>query len=91
MLNYPPVPKFIETPDLERPELTREVILEAELEQAKREIIDQKEKNDCIQKHYTVSTLSEDVLKMETGLPTREVFHIVVNCLQVCHAHCMHT
>ena len=65
--------------NLERPESTREVILEAELEQAKREIIDQKEKNDYIKKHYTVSTLSEDVLKMETGLPTREVFHIVVN------------
>ena len=30
--------------NLERPESTREVILEAELEQAKREIIDQKEK-----------------------------------------------
>ena len=65
--------------NLERPESTREVILEAALEQAKREIIDQKEKNYYIQKHYTVSTLSEDVLKMETGLPTREVFHIVVN------------
>ena len=36
--------------NLERPESTREVILEAELEQAKREIIDQKEKNDYIKK-----------------------------------------
>ena len=66
--------------NLDRPESTRkEVILEAELEQAKREIIDPKEKNDYVQKHYTVSTLGEDVLRMETGLPTKEVFHIVVN------------
>ena len=27
--------------------------------------------------HYTVSTLGEDVLKMETGLATRDVFNIV--------------
>lgn len=65
---------------VERLESTRkEVILEAELEQAKREMIDQKGKNDYVQKHYTVSTLSEEVLKMETGLPTKEVFQIVVN------------
>ena len=55
------------------------IILEAELQQAKSEIIDLKEKNGYLQKHYTVSTLSEDVLRMETGLPTKDVFHIVVN------------
>ena len=66
---------------MERRESTRkEIILEADLEQAKREIIDQnEEKNKYVQKHYTVSTLSEDVLKMETRLPTKEVFHIVSN------------
>ena len=30
-------------------------------------------------KHYTVSTLNEDVLKMETGLATWDVFNIVVS------------
>lgn len=41
--------------NLERPEsTTKEVILEAELEQAKREITDLKEKNYYVQKHYTV-------------------------------------
>ena len=67
--------------NLERRESTRkEIILEADLEQAKREIIDQnEEKNNYVQKHYTVSTLSEDVLKTETRLPTKEVFHIVSN------------
>ena len=47
--------------NLERPESTREVILKAALEQAKREIIiDQKEKKCLYTKQYTVSTLSED-------------------------------
>ena len=66
--------------NLVRPEsTTKEVILEAELEQAKREITDLTERNDYVQKHYTVSTLSEDVLRMETWLPTKDVFHVVVN------------
>ena len=66
--------------NLKRPEsITKEIILEAELQQAKSEIIDLKEKNGYLQKHYTVSTLSEDVFRMETGLPTKDVFHIVVN------------
>lgn len=42
--------------NLERPESkTKEVILEAELEQAKREITDLKEKTDYVQKLYTVT------------------------------------
>lgn len=66
--------------NLKRPEsTTKEIILEAELQQAKSEIIDLQEKKGYLQKHYTVSTLSEDVLRMETGLPTKDVFHIVVN------------
>ena len=66
--------------NFKRPEsTTKKIILEAELQQAKSEIIDLKEKNGYLQKHYTVSTLNEDVLRMETGLPTKDVFHIVVN------------
>ena len=57
----------------------KEIVLEAELEQAKREITDLKEKIGYLKNHYTVSTLDEDVLKMETGLPTRDVFNIVVS------------
>ena len=52
--------------------------LEAELKQAEREITDLKEKIGYLKNHYTVSTLDEDVLKMETGLATRDVFNIVV-------------
>ena len=47
---------------------TKEIVLEAELEQAK--ITDLKEKIGYLKNHYTVSTLNEDVLKMESGLPT---------------------
>ena len=36
------------------------------------------EKESYKQKHYTVSGLSAEVLRMETGLPTKEVFNIVV-------------
>ena len=37
-----------------------------------------KEKESYAQKHYTVSEMSAEVLRMETGLPTKEVFNIVV-------------
>ena len=64
--------------NMERPSSTREIILEAELQQAKRDLTDLKQKTDYLHKYYTVSVLGEDVLKMETGLPTKEVFLIVV-------------
>ena len=64
--------------NMERPSSTREIILEAELQQAKRDLTDLKQKTDYLHKHYTVSVLGEDVLKIETGFPTKEVFLIVV-------------
>ena len=57
---------------------TNEIILEAELNQAREELQDLQEKESYTQKHYTVSGLSAEVLRMETGLPTKEVFNIVV-------------
>jgi hypothetical protein len=57
---------------------TQEIILEAELNQAKEELKNMQEKESYKQKHYTVSGLSAEVLRMETGLPTKEVFNIVV-------------
>ena len=52
---------------------TKEIVsLEAELKQAEREITDLKEKIGYLKNHYTVSTLDEDVLKIETGLATRD-------------------
>ena len=57
---------------------TKEIVsLEAELKQAKREITDLKEKMGQLKSHYTVFTLDEDVLKMEAGLATRDIFNSV--------------
>ena len=57
---------------------TNEIILEAELDQAREDLQNMQEKESYKQKHYTVSGLSAEVLRMETGLPTKEVFNIVV-------------
>ena len=57
---------------------TNEIILEAELDQAMEDLQDMQEKESYAQKHYTVSELSAEVLRMETGLPTKGIFNIVV-------------
>ena len=57
---------------------TNEIMLEAELDQAREDLQNMQEKESYKQKHYTVSGLSAEVLRMETGLPTKEVFNIVV-------------
>ena len=57
---------------------TNEIILEAELDQAREDLQDMQEKESYAQKHYTVSELSAEVLRMETGLPTKAIFNIVV-------------
>ena len=57
---------------------TKEIILEAELNQTKEELKNMQEKENYKQKHYTVSGLNAEVLRMETGLPTKEIFNIVV-------------
>ena len=67
-----------EGPSQQRPPASQ-VILEAELHFAKNEL---KEKDKALKyhcAHYSVSKLSEEVIRMETGLPTKEVFSIVVN------------
>ena len=43
--------------NFERPSSTREFILEAELQKAKRDLTDLKQKTDYLHKHYTVSVL----------------------------------
>ena len=57
---------------------TKEIVsLEAELKQAKRETTDLKEKMALLKNLYTVFTLDEDVLKVEAGLATRDIFNSV--------------
>ena len=60
------------------PPSTKEVILEAELEMTAKELEKHKEKDKYLRERYSVQSLSHDVLRMETGLPTKEVFDIVV-------------
>ena len=56
---------------------TAQVILEVELDQHKRELAKHNETMQYQRSHYTVKSLSTEVLRMETGLPTKEVFDIV--------------
>ena len=57
---------------------TAQMILEVELDQHKRELAKHNETMQYQRSHYTVKSLSTEVLRMETGLPTKEVFDIVV-------------
>ena len=58
---------------------TKEIVLEAELDQVKKELADVQARENYWKKSYTISRLTAEVTRMETGLPTREVFDIVVN------------
>ena len=62
----------------QRPKTTQEVIPEAELDLAKRELKNLEDRLHYKNRCYTVTELPGDVIRMETGLPTKEVFDIVV-------------
>ena len=57
---------------------TREVILEAELDLVNRDLKSAQEQIQYKNRCYTVGELSGYVVRIETGLPTKEVFQIVV-------------
>ena len=65
-----------EQPEIRKP--VEQLVLEAELEKKTRELESYKERMAYVTNHYSASRLSEDVIRMETGLPTKEVFNIVV-------------
>ena len=48
-------------------------------DQVKKELADVQAREYYWKKSYTISRLTAEVTRMETGLPTREVFDIVVN------------
>lgn len=68
-----------EAPPLQEKPSTNQIILEAELDLAKRELEQQRKAAQYPRTHYLASTLTTDVLRIETGLPTKEVFQNVVN------------
>jgi len=55
-----------------------QIILEVELDLTKQELYSYQETKHYQRTHYSVSCLSSEVIRMETGLPTKEVFDIVV-------------
>ena len=61
---------------VEKGKTTQEVILEAGLDLAKTDVQDLQEQ--VKYKCYTVSELPDNVIRMRTSLPTKEVFEIVV-------------
>lgn len=55
-----------------------QIVLEAELQSKSRELEERKNREAYQFSHYSASTLSEEVFRMETGLPTKDVFNIIV-------------
>lgn len=55
-----------------------EIILETEVKQLRNDLQQHEEKSKYFREKYSVSTLSDDVIRMETGLPTKQVFDVVV-------------
>ena len=64
-----------------QPASTEQIILEAELDLSKQELKYHNETTHYQRAHYSVSALSPEVIRMETGLPTKEIFNIVVRGL----------
>ena len=62
-----------------QPASTEQIILEAELDLTKQELKYHNETKHYQRAHYSVSALSTEVIRMETGLPTKEIFNIVVD------------
>ena len=56
-----------------------QIILETELNLAKQELNHHQDTMQYQKAHYSVSLLSSEVVRMETGLPTKEIFTIVVD------------
>ena len=54
-------------------------LVEIELDKTSRELTKQKELSGYLREHQSVANLSTEFIRMETGLPTKEVFYIVVN------------
>ena len=55
-----------------------EITLEAEVKQLRSDLQQHEEKSKYFSEKYSVSMLSNDVIRMETGLPTKQLFDVVV-------------
>lgn len=59
-----------------------QVILEAEVDHLSRELTEREQTEHYQRNRYSVSAISPEVIRMETGLPTKEVFDIFVKYTQ---------
>ena len=71
-------PVSVQEGKVDKGKTTQEVILEAGLDLAKTDVQDLQEQVKYKSKCYTVSELPDNVIRMRTSLPTKEVFEIVV-------------
>ena len=71
-------PISVQEGKVDKGKTTQEVILEAELYLAKKDVQDLQEQVKYKSTCYTVLELPDSVIRIETGLPTKEVFEIVV-------------
>ena len=62
-----------------QPASTEQIILEVELDLTKQELKYHNETKHYQRAHYSVSALSAEVIRMETGQPTKDLFNIVVD------------
>ncbi|PFX18076.1 hypothetical protein AWC38_SpisGene17572 [Stylophora pistillata] len=68
-----------ETQDESTTPPTEQIIFEAELHLAKLELSSQQDTIQYQKTHYSVSMMTSEVIRMEAGLPTKEIFTIVVD------------
>ena len=54
-------------------------LVEIGIDMASRELTKHKQLSGYQREHYSVANLSTEVIRIETGLPTKEIFHITVN------------
>lgn len=57
---------------------SKEALLSIELDMTSTELAKHKEMSSYYSAHYSAKSLSPEVIRMETGLPTKDVFDIVV-------------
>ena len=76
-------PKLSETETLLSVENT---ILKAEVRSMETEIVKLKERQQYARQRYTVASQDSEVICMETGLPTREIFQIIVDYVSRFHS-----
>ena len=70
-----------ESPESKRTNAVETVILQIELENTRKELQELKRNDNYSRERYSARGLSSEVIRMETGLPNKEIFDIVVSSI----------